>query len=520
MILLKRIVPVLVLLALAASPSSAQDNPLFRHIPPEAGTVYHINLPVITAKMSWQEIMSGIPLPKGLSGHGIADLLKDPAGAGIDIGQDLFFAETHDASTGSTVDLTWIVHLSDSARYSAFLRKQSPGLHIITHPGKIRSAAKAGMGEAWNKDLLVIVFATPADHSAAKPDSLTVRAAKKSLAALAGFSQSFYTSDPVFLTGFSDDADLQIWAEQGSGLTQLLKNMKAFNLPDLGSRTSMGKVKNKTLSTLRFGMGRITLQSHVILAPGNETYYTKFSSRSLNTDLLAKIPKGNLLGFISFSFDPSVFDEMMNKAGLRNKLDSQLTKKHLSLDTILHAFKGDFLLAAMEPEQEDPAQKPKVPVYFVAPIGDLPSYHSVAAAFRQMQDSVKPDSSGHKPNLLGNIKTVSGVKDNILVISSTQQNVDAWLNNTEKRNTDFVTTGMKENPVSLLIDFKTMADFVHHMSSQPSGKEKKIQDILDSLDTMIFTGGVMKNGMLETFFELKMTNQKENSLKTLISLMH
>jgi hypothetical protein len=450
----------------------------------------------------------------------MSGFIKDAAQAGIDIGKDIFLAISTKASPDSPVYTTWIVHLQDSAKFIAFLRNQGPGLRVLTHPGRVRSATKGNMSAAWNKDLAVIVAGSPVGSPDEKPVHNNMLAAKKAMEALAGFGQSFYTSDPVFMTGFSDDADVHVWAEQGQGLTQLIKKLKF--IPPAKNPTSQvatDKLKNKTLSSLRFGMGRITLQSHIIPAPGAEADFARFKGRPMNTDLLARIPKGNLLGFLSFSIDLPMIDAALNKAGFRNKVDSQLAKKHLSLDTILNAFKGDFLLAAMEPDQTEASQKPKVPLYFAATIADLASYNSIAAKVRQMQDSIKPDSSGQKPGLLGKMKTATGVKDNIFVMSLTQPDVDAYLGNTEKRSTDFVPAAMKENPFGLLIDFKTLADFLGHISSQPAGKDKKMLDILNALDTMIITGG-MKNGAAETFFELKMTDQGENSLKTLVKLMH
>jgi hypothetical protein len=519
---IKRTLPVLILLLLAFSRISAQDNPSFRHIPPEATAVYQINLPVITSKMSWQEIISSVPIKQKPNKHDILDALKDPAGAGIDIGKDIFLSEAPDPAAAKAKDLTWIVHLTDSAKFSAFLRRQRPGLHILTHPGKVRSAAKGGLGAAWNKDLGIIVFAPSADHSAAKPDSMTIRAGQKSLLALAGFQQSFYLTDPNFRTVFSDDGDIHICAGQGNGLALLTAGINPLS-PSRGKEgihEALLKSKNKTLSTIRFKAGSLTMESRTLMPAGSNAGIYAAITKPLNTDLLARIPKGNLLGFFSFSINPTGIADLLTKYDVRNKIDSQLLKINLSLDTVLRAFKGDVLLAAMEPEQADANQKPKVPLYFATTIGDLPSFTSIAARVKQMEDSLKPDSTGNKRGLLGKTKTFSRVKDNVLVISTTQESVDAYINNTEKRNTDFIPADMKNNPVMLLIDFKTLADFAHHMANQPAGKDKKIVDILDALDTLIFTSSSVKDGSSGTFFELKMTDQKNNSLKTLAGLLH
>ena len=61
------------LLAAAVAPTlpvSAQTpNPLFRHIPPDADAIYHVNLPTLTSKMSLTAIFTVLNfgrLPNGV----------------------------------------------------------------------------------------------------------------------------------------------------------------------------------------------------------------------------------------------------------------------------------------------------------------------------------------------------------------------------------------------------------------------------------------------------------------------
>ncbi|HMH20751.1 MAG TPA: DUF4836 family protein [Puia sp.] len=522
MIRRKKIIPVFLFFTiLAAARSSAQDNPLFRHLPPNATSIIHLNVPVIAGKMNLQELMGSFPNSGKKPGTDIADLLKDLTEAGVDAGRDVFLTETRQASPDSAIYMTLLVHLRDSARFLAFLRKEEADrLRIVLYPGKIFSASERNMGAAWNKDLAVIVSVSKGVTGGGTPVNRAYFAAKRSLASLAGYDKSFYTTDPDFRAGFSDGADIQIWTEQGNALSMLTRKFMPPTLPGNSPfTTAADKPKGKSLISIRFGTGKITFQSHVYFTAGTATGYAGYKNRPMDISLLAHVPKGNLLGFFSLNVDLLLTGEMMKKFDTHHKLDTILARKHLSLVTILHAFKGDLLLAALEPVQEDPAQKPKVPVYLVIPINDLSAFNSVAAAYKATQDSTKADSSGQKPGLFGKMKLVSGLKNNLLVVSTSQENVDAYLNNTENRSTDFLTGEMKQNSFSMLIDFKILADFVHHMSAQPSGKDKKMSDILDALDKLVVTSGV-KEGKMDTYFELKFTDQGQNSLKTLVQLMH
>src|ERR1700733_5273844 len=83
------------LLSIGSSTNAQNQNPLFRHLPPDAARIYHINLPAFTAKISWEELASNIPATKGDGkDQQIMDILKDPSKAGVDIHQDIFIAQT------------------------------------------------------------------------------------------------------------------------------------------------------------------------------------------------------------------------------------------------------------------------------------------------------------------------------------------------------------------------------------------------------------------------------------------
>ncbi|HZE83588.1 MAG TPA: DUF4836 family protein [Puia sp.] len=508
-------------LILAATRSSAQDNPMFRHLPPNATSVFHVNIPVITGKMNWQELMGSIPPgKKNPSSMDLMAVLKDPAKAGMDISRDVFFTETRQTSPDSAVYTSFLVHLLDSAKFSAFLRNGTPGIRIVSYPGKIRSAAQGNVGVAWNKELAVIVSVSKSMTGGSAPVNATSFAARRSLASLAGYDKSFYTTDPTFKAGFSDDADIQVWTEQGNGLAMLTsKFMKPTPTGSSPFATAADQQKGKSLIAIRFEAGKITFRNHVYPTAEMAARYAQYKSRPMDVALLARVPKGNLLGFISFSIDLLQTADAIKKYDTRHKIDSMLASKHLSLDTIMHAFKGDIQLAALEPEMDSTSHKPKVPVFLVIPINDMTAFNSIAADYKSMQDSAPTDSSGQKMGFLGKMKLVSGLKNNLLVISTGQEYVDAYLGNTDTRSTDFLTEEMKRNTFNLMIDFRTLADFFHHMSAQPSGKDKKMFDILDALDKLVITAGV-KDGRTETYFELKLMDQGQNSLKTLVQLMH
>ncbi|HWK02092.1 MAG TPA: DUF4836 family protein [Puia sp.] len=530
----------------------AQDNPLFRHLPPDATSIFQINVPVLVSKLPLQELAQKMATaPKGKSDRMMA-MMQNPLATGINITQDFFIAETDKGSPDSLGYVTIIVHLADSAKFVAFLTRQEPGLRFFSYPNKGRAAGKDQYGAAWDKDIAVITIVKApgtGDHMASskgataqpaapkKPaPSHAALAAKKSFAALRGFDGSVYTTDPTFKDGFSDDADMHVWMQQGAGISRLMKAAMHKNpmggSKDMMKAMAMSRPNTHSLIELRFETGKITVKSRTVYPPDTLAFIQKFGGKPLNTDLIASIPKGNLLGMINFHFDPAAFGDLLDKSHSRAKLDSMMASQGMTTNDIINALRGDLLVAAVSPA-DNPADsstgKPKQPsVYIALTINDMPSFMKLAGKMNLMKDPAAAGSGATgdstsadgNPTLLDKAKMGYTLKNNILVISTSKLNADAWFGNTEKRSTDFIPGLVKDNPFSLMLDLKTVMSFVKSMDKGGSSdeKKKKIMQAMDQLDLFTLAGGAVKDGRVESTFELKLTNTSENSLHTLIRM--
>jgi len=544
----KLLSPFLFVISFISLHSFAQDNPLFSHLPPEATSVFQINVPALASKIPWQDLMGKMPMkPKDASQQKMMDILKNPFATGINITKDFFITATDKSGPDSVTITSIIFHLADSAKFVAFMTKQEPGIRFFNLP-KGRTAGKGEYGVAWDKDLAVVTMIKPdtgtfytapyppAPKGKAAPapkkhpaGNYAMLAARKSLAALKGFDGSFYTTDATFKAGFSDDADMHAWAPQGAGLGMLAKSLmrkSPMGNQGLGKVMGMHQRSVHILTSLRFETGKVTIKSQATYPPDTMAMYAKFIGKPLNTDLIAHLPKGKLLGMISFHFNPGAIGDI-TKGKNREKIDSMLAPKGLTLEDISRAFQGDFLVAGLIPDgqPDDSTGKSKQPsVYIVTTINDMQAFTKLAVKTKLMKDpaAASGDSTATEPNLLDKMKMAYTIKDNILVLSTSKANADGYAGNTDKRSTDFIPALVKSNPVSLLINLKVVGDLVLKMSKgqeSQADRDKKIRQVLDTLDTFIIAGGEIQDGKVQTTIELKMTNSSENSLKSLIKLM-
>jgi hypothetical protein len=341
-----------------------------------------------------------------------------------------------------------------------------------------------------------------------------MNAARKSLAALQGFTSSVYTTDPVFMAGFSDDADFHMWGPHGEGAAKLTEMIGKKAARGGKNPFTMAMQKNKlhTLTAVRFDAGKISMRTTTMIPPDSAKYYGILSSRPLNTDLISHLPGKTILGMVNIHFDPSLLPQYMERYHLRSMLDSMLSSKGLTLNDVVKAIKGDFLVAGMHPSTQPDSGKSNPNIYFVTTIGDLNAFMKVASKLH-----LGSDSAG---GLLGKMKSAYTLKDNTLVVGRTKELTDGYFSNTGTVSTDLITDRVRSNAFSLAVDAKAITAFIRSIYPDPPPKMQQILHFLSALDRLTYTAGGYQNGQLESYFELKMADASENSLRSIFKLMH
>ncbi|HVW60875.1 MAG TPA: DUF4836 family protein [Puia sp.] len=512
--------------------SAQNPNPLFRHLPPNAERIYHINLPALTSKVSWEDLISAIPPSKSTSNQQVMDILKDPSLAGVDIRQDLFIAQSGgDNKYDSTTYITLLVHLTDSGKFIAFMNGMEKDLHPLPMAkGPARASAggrligKDKTVMAYDDKLAVITIVTPAAKEVAAsiqksapgkkkaPIAMahTLKAGRMSMAALRGFTNTIYTADPVFTAGFSDDADFHMWGPHGEGANKLMEMVKKKAMKDKNAISMTRSTGLHTLTALRFEPGKITMLTTTKVPQDSLKNYRILNSRPLNTDLINRLPGKAILGMVNLHFDPAFLTEFLERSGLRKTFDSALSSKGLTINDVIKAFKGDFLIAGMQPATLPDSGKGNPNIFFVTTIDP--------AAFMKLAGKLKLDSAG---NLMGKMKTTYTLKDNILVAGKNKTLTDEYFSTTAVHSSnDLVNDRVRTNAFSLAVDVKAIIAFMQEIYPNPTPKTQQLLHFLGALDRLTYTAGDMQNGLLESYFELKMADASENSLRSIFKLLH
>ncbi|HEY4337160.1 MAG TPA: DUF4836 family protein [Puia sp.] len=517
--------------SLIVNSSQAQDNPLFRHISPEASGVYHINLPLLASKISWADLMTRIPLEKMKSkNQQWLALVMDPAQTGVDFKSDILITTSDDPMGSFT---TVILHLTDTSKFRISLRKQLHGVRISRYPDKSYSAFKGTTGAAWNKDFAVLVIIKPSapegSGNGSKSPNYEAMTVSKSIHALKGWDSSPLTNDPAFKEAFSNDADFQMYTEKTNyykGLDKVFPHglMNSFHWDSL-------LLYKNSYCGLWFSNGKMTAHCVTVMKPDVAEELAKLPPPAVNPDLLAHVPKGNLLGLASIRFNPGLIPFLLNRIGLGHMVDSALSSENVRVEDLAAAFKGDLLMAAIEPDQTDSTQKSqghKPAIYTAISINDPSALRKWTDMLGKKKDSLympSPDGSGDsvkRVTPIGKLKHQYVVKDNILLFSGNKALAEGYFANTEKRNTDAeLIENMKANPVFLWINMGEIVNFLLGPVRSDDGGDSKMKMLngLHVLDKFIITKSAIHDGKITTDVEFSVTKKDQNFLKTIFDLI-
>ena len=542
-------------------PASQPAATLIRHLPPDACTIYHFNLPVLRTKLALQQLTERIPLPqKNTYNRELAAILREPGRAGVDTTRDIFLTETNGQGRDSLSTTSLLVHLSDSARWSAFLRELAPGLRTTSIAGQER------MGSAWDNNLAILTFVRGIAHTIS-PAGTTNRAIRQSQTLLQGFDDSTSIHDPLFLTGFSDDADIHAWTDQGKLLFLLLQQLFHFDhTPTYPALTAPGCGKVHTLSALRFEKGRLLLTNTLCLPPGIDSLYARLSAHPLPANLLAQIPSGTLLGLINLHFDPTAVPALLEGLQARGRSEALLFDKGVSLESFARAFQGDFLFTAVQPPtpidttnltapanpitSANPTSPkttipPRPALYLATNLLDPSAFWSWANHLKWLNPSTDPSGAGRVStrNPLSKKLPAYKIKDSLLVIGSSPKRVAVWFDDSvasipsdtliissttyqgatsrayPPRVSDASTLRrFRDCPISGWLDLKALTTSMRQRP--PAERNPALLSILSTLDLLTFTAGQLNAmGQLENTTELTFANSEENSLRILFKLL-
>ena len=536
---MKNVLCLFLLAATFAAGAQMPANDLLKHVPADADQVTDINLGTITSKMDLHAVLGILGSKAGKDK--IVTMIQQLMSSGLDLHQHVIITKSNSKKADSIQYFTVIAHITDSAKFVAFLRaknKETGGepLHFVHLQSKERVVATDKDAAAWNDHLVILTMYTVPGSSngpLVPPATAQLRAARRVAVALHGFSDTKFVTDNHFISTFSDDGDVHLWSHGALWTTMLdkfTKKMPGMNqFGDLSQLAGKADAAGQSISTLRFENGKINYRTLKFAGARQLAATQRMLGQGLNGELLALVPPRPLLAVGSLHFDMAALEDTLKRTPSYPMIDSMLHGNGTSVTDIFHALKGDFLFLVCQPDKAtaDTTSKTKIPapaMFLVATINDKAAFEKIAPMIKLKNaitagaDTMTTDTAHKNP-------FPYYIVQNDLVVLGKRRQIMEFVNSTATGDPagKLLPEQVRANALDIGIDIHGLVMALLGPMLAPGDtqdpKGKAMMEMVQEFQTLQISIGAVRDDAIETNVELKLTDQNKNSLTILTNMI-
>lgn len=503
----------LVIVVLATSCSKPVPKQT-KYIPKDASFVFSSNPKRLVDKLSSSKIDLD-SIMKAAFAEDTSMLLTsgDIASSGLDLSKDVFAFVQQSGSimNGQSTTIGIVAAMGKQSDFEAFLKKKMPTVQIKKQDSYSYAVLKDGFVAGWNDEVVIYDNALNAGG-----ESKDAGASERSLAILfAQKEDASIGSIPEFETLSKEKADMLLWSSSNSALA---------SIPMMGMSKASDVFKDIfSASTINFEDGKVVMESKTYTNKLLTDSLKKYAGPKLDMDLVEKYP-GAINGFAVFSFDPKVIVAILNLVGVSNTASQGLAGMGLTLDDVTKAFKGDFAVVVSGfgmttktnpeyPEYKMPAT-PSAKLLINAAIGDKAAYNKIMSKLAEkglmvqkngeymQKDMAEGDADGF--TMSTDAKNVIVASDSIILQQYKAGSGKAVL-------PQGVADQSKGNAVAFYVD---IASILTAMPQDTTGTDF-VTPAKQTFKDVIASSGNLEGNTVKGHAELRLVNDKENSLGTL-----
>ncbi len=333
-----------------------------------------------------------------------------------------------------------------------------------------------------------------------------------SIMSVKGFGEMFKTNAEGYLFSSSNN---------------ILGNLTGmpFQLPKLEELTK----DNYTTATLAFEDGKIAVKSTTYTNPFLGSILSKYAGPTVNLSLIENYPSKNINAIVMASFNPAIFGGILQQLEVEGIVNEFLKKSGISSGDLYGAVKGDIAvivsdlsMGTPDPQQRKDElflskQKQKGKMIMNIPIGNKENFRKLMGKAIEMGTIQKIGNEYKGADLIRTMGLFLVANDQNLIIASDSSTYAQYIASTNKSviNKEALDYFKGKSSVIYIDVANTMSGFIkdstdsYHQSMITA--KNTVKDILGSSEN--FSGGSIK-----AIFEVRMQNEKQNSLVTLMSL--
>lgn len=514
-----------------------------KYIPKEAGFVLVLDPGQMKDKLqkggiSVDTLLSKIFKSDSIDSRDKAKLDELKNNAGINWNNKLFVfgqQKTHpDNSLSNTFSL--IGGLEDAAKLEAYLKKQEETSKKEIRKEKDYSYLVNNEGSmlAWNDQQVIVTIYThnlkpvydTTTMSFKKPPHLDTQAEmkrevdhyftqkiKESLADLS-----------VFTAMFKEKADGYLFSSSNNTLSAL--SMMPLQLPKLEELVK----DNYVAATLRFEDGRILAKSTSYTNKLLSSVLKQYAGPTVNLSMLDHYPSQNINAIMLAAFNPEIFGGLLKQLEIEGLANNFLEKSGLSSQDLYKSLKGDiavivsdFGLSAPEPEAKHDERsmmrkKPIGKMILTAPVGDKISFAKVMDKAVEQGILVKQGTIYKAGNLLAFTGMYVMVDDKNLVVASDSVTYSEYMAKTSK--VVINKEALERFKGKSTVFYFDVANTLNGFTKDSNGSFKQsLNTAKNTFKDVLATSDNFDGKSIKATLEIRMQNEKQNSLVTLTSLI-
>ena len=427
------------------------------------------------------------------------------------------------ANNSATFYVNALVNINDSSKIVAFIKKHNTKKEFEIKNTKDFSYIKMSDESilSWsNKYAIITVAHTTYQTPKFSTDSISkvqfIPTDNENVATdLLQQITTYYTqkeeesvaSVKQFTDMFKEKADAYTYSST-NGFLNSLNNLPYLQLPKLQELLR----DNYSTSTINFADGQIEVKGNSYTNATLSALFKKYPGSAINTSYIENYPSNNINGFMLFAFNPQIFTGLLKELGVEPIADSYLDKSGFTTADIFKCFKGDLALTISDVNFSDilinGKKLPPVKMLIDANVGDKASLDKIMNKAVESGLIIKTGNTYTGGDLVKSMGMIVQIDDKHFIVASDSLLYKTYIAQTTKSNISSDVLGK--------IKGKSSAIYVNIESLVAASNNKNFKNIFKDV---IVTGNNFDGSKLHTEAILRMKDDKQNSLATIMKLM-
>ncbi len=449
----------------------------------------------------------------------------------------LFMGQKTNADNSQSNTFSLMGSLKDGAQLESFLKKQKmmEGKEIKKEKDYSYAVPHEGAMIAWNGEQVIATFYqhtmkpyydTVAMSFKQPVDSNKAGELKKEVDRYFTQKTTESLADvEIFTSMFKEKADGYAFTSGNSSVATLNKILP-FQPPKLEELLK----DNYMASTLSFEDGKIVAKSTTYTNEMLANVLKKYAGPTVDLSLIENYPSQNINAIMLAAFNPEIFGGILKQLEIEGLANTFLEKSGFTSQDIYKALKGDIAVVVSDIDLSTPdpltktdersmmRKKPLGKMILFAPVGDKAGFAKIMDKAAGMGWLVKQGNTYKAGGLISFMGLYIVADDKNFVLASDSLTYTQYINKTGKAtiNKEALARFKGKSTVFYVDIAATLNGFIKDPSAN---YDHSLRTAKATFKDLIATSDNFDGKKLNAGFELRMQNEKQNSLVTLTSLL-